>query len=67
LTPTDWIISQGIELSSTTRRSPTPVHAPSSRPLLLHLEAIEVEIHALELASSFWSSSASSLPPEPSA
>jgi hypothetical protein len=27
--------------------------APSSRPLLLHLEAIEVEIHALELASSF--------------
>jgi hypothetical protein len=30
LTPTDWIISQEIELSSTTRRSPTLVHPPAA-------------------------------------
>jgi hypothetical protein len=29
LMPTDWIISQEIGLSSTTRRSPTPVHPPA--------------------------------------
>jgi hypothetical protein len=29
LMPTNWIISQKIELSSANRRSPTPVHPPA--------------------------------------
>jgi hypothetical protein len=32
LMPTDWIISQKIELSNANRRSPTPVHPPAASP-----------------------------------